>query len=178
MDIASLLNRPPPAPRAVSPPPDTESSSFDAGRTAPYTLKEDLTIVKSVAAYFGSSFSGRIPWSFWETYKRASGSRRSNSSLYHHWNGALTRKYESFIASGRLEECITLLETAIAPERGSDFRPAGAPLRQQRSEPAVPLGVQMQTREASQRARIESQADTPCASQLPPHISMKPPSPE
>lgn len=134
----------------VAPPPETPAPSFedptpDLSKSAPYTLVDDLSIFNVIMKYYGDGFHGKIPWSFWQTYKRVSGSTRSNSSLYHHWNGAMKKKYESFIATGRLSECVAWLETAIAadstpPQFGHDpLQHAGAPLIPIRSQPPVPL---------------------------------------
>ena len=77
------------SPRSEEPSLDDQNS--DSGRSAPYTLRDDLMIFKVVATYYGFGFHGKIPWSFWQTYKRVTGSNRSNSSLYHHWNGAMKK---------------------------------------------------------------------------------------
>jgi hypothetical protein len=110
-----------------------------------------------VAAYFGSTFSGRVPWSFWQTYKRVTGSPRSNSSLYHHWNGVIHRKYENFVSSGRLGECIACIERVTGPERKGDSPPAGSPLVHHRSVPPVALGAPRAL------VRNASHAAEPCA---------------
>jgi hypothetical protein len=142
MDIASLLNRPPPLPRTPRPHPEPEPDldGDDCARSSAYTLLDDLSILRVVTAYYGPAFCGKIPWSFWQTYKRVTGSSRSNSSLYHHWNGAMKRKYDAFLSSGQLSECIGWLETATAANRRQE-QPAGAPLIHHRSEPPVPLGA-------------------------------------
>jgi hypothetical protein len=158
MDIADLLNRPPSFPArkadaripilprdlatAVGRPLDADSDGPDdpnSARSSPYTLNEDVSIFKVVAAYYGVTFRGKIPWSFWQTYKRVTHSMRSNSSLYHHWNGAMKKKYECFLASGRIGECIAWLETAAMAEPRPAPVPTGAPLCHVRSEPPVPL---------------------------------------
>jgi hypothetical protein len=118
-----------------------DSEVSDSGRSSPYTLADDLSILKVVGAYFGTDNPGKIPWSFWQTYKRVTGSTRSNSSLYHHWNGSVKRKYDTFLSTGRLNDCILWLETAVmtgdAPPPPPP--PAGSPLRHHRSEPPAPL---------------------------------------
>jgi hypothetical protein len=43
-----------------------------------------------------------------------SGSPRSTSSLYHHWNGSIWKKYKSFVTTGKLSECIQWIESGIA----------------------------------------------------------------
>jgi hypothetical protein len=104
-------------------------------------MTDDFSILKVVGAYFGTTFRGKIPWSFWQTYKRVTGSTRSTSSLYHHWNGAIKKKYDAFLSTGRLSDCILWLETAVmTEERPQPFTvPAGAPLRHYRSEPPIAL---------------------------------------
>ncbi|OHT15528.1 hypothetical protein TRFO_02857 [Tritrichomonas foetus] len=126
-----------------------DESGGDSGRSAPYTLHDDLSIFKVVASYYGFGFHGKIPWSFWQTYKKATGSTRSNSSLYHHWNGAMKKKYEAFITNGRLSDCILWLETAvmaeqIPPNSTQPLPHAGTPLCHNRSQPSVPLIVGQQ----------------------------------
>lgn len=157
--IEELLNRKvplPPYPKepvqqpVVSQPKPEPAVSFEDptsiyAKSAPYTLLDDLSIFNVIMKYYGDGFHGKIPWSFWQTYKRVSGSTRSNSSLYHHWNGSMRKKYESFITTGRLSDCIAWLETAIQAERSpipsmQDMLPhAGMPLMHMKSQPAVPL---------------------------------------
>ena len=93
-----------------------QEHSSEISKNAPYRLVDDLSIFTVIVKYYGDGFHGKIPWSFWQTYKCVSGSTRSNRSLYHHWNGAMKKKYESFITSGRLSECIACLETAITAD--------------------------------------------------------------
>ncbi|KAK8881673.1 hypothetical protein M9Y10_004433 [Tritrichomonas musculus] len=127
--------------------PSLEDQNCDSGRSAPYTLKDDLMIFKVVASFYGFGFHGKIPWSFWQTYKRVTGSNRSNSSLYHHWNGAMKKKYEAFIDNGRLSDCILWLETAVMAEQTSPsaesipFQHTGTPLFHNKSQPSIPLGA-------------------------------------
>jgi len=121
----------------------SENNGQDFAKSSPYTLVDDLSIFSVIVKYYGDGFHGKIPWSFWQTYKRVSGSNRSNSSLYHHWNGAMRKKYESFITTGRLMDCISWLEAAVNAERnqnrGTDIPHSGTPLLHNRSEPSVPL---------------------------------------
>lgn len=127
--------------------PTLEDQNSDSGRSAPYTLRDDLMIFKVVATYYGFGFHGKIPWSFWQTFKRVTGSNRSNSSLYHHWNGAMKKKYEAFIDNGRLSDCILWLETAVMAEQTSPaqeqapIQHSGTPLFHNKSQPAMPLAV-------------------------------------
>jgi hypothetical protein len=157
MEIAQLLNRPYAARPAACPIPrgmvnlrpmgDTDQEPLDEpdpSRSAPYTLLDDLSIFKVVAAYYGFDFRGKIPWSFWQTYRRVANSNRSNSSLYHHWNGAMRKKYDHFLSGGRMCDCIAWLETAAAASQAATAHhamPTGAPLCHMRSEPPVRLGV-------------------------------------
>jgi hypothetical protein len=128
-------------PWVVPPPPTDESEDPDVSRSNPYTVADDLLILKVASAYFGATFRGKIPWSFWQTYKRVTGSSRSTSSLYHHWNGAIKKKYDAFLSAGRLSDCILWLETAVMTEERPPLLavPTGAPLRHSDSEPPVPL---------------------------------------
>ena len=159
MDIAELLNRKPVHPvgcdtfhvhfanlsQSSSQPLQKiphEDEDMDAVRSSPYTVEDDLSMLKVVAYYYGSNFSGKIPWSFWQTYKRVTGSKRSNSSLYHHWNGSMRKKYDKYIESGKLSECIQWLEGAVISEHPpvySEFSPAGMPLYHSVSGPSIPL---------------------------------------
>ena len=135
----------------MSPTSSQSEDGADSGRSAPYTLHDDLSIFKVVASYYGIGFRGKIPWSFWQTYKRATGSTRSNSSLYHHWNGAMKKKYDVFISTGRLSDVILWLETALMAEQGqhqpqfsqhnNEIQPSGKPLCHNRSQPSVPICV-------------------------------------
>ena len=150
-DLADL-DRPhsgrPPIPK---PPPGDplppEASDEESSRSNPYTLMDDLSIFRVVAVYYGSGFCGKIPWSFWQTYKKATGSTRSNSSLYHHWNGAMKKKYEAYISTGRLAECILWLETAVMTEQPPPhmhpihIAHAGMPLHHSMSGPSIPLSL-------------------------------------
>jgi hypothetical protein len=179
MEVASLLNRPVPIrarlalipePTAYSPPaPDPEtdpSGDHDASRSAPYTLVDDLSILKVVAAYYGFGFQGKIPWSFWQTYKRVTHSTRSNSSLYHHWNGAMRKKYEQFLTTGRMSECILWLETAAMADHAPPTPagpPAGTPLCHVRSEPPVRLGLTAQSQPQPFRPLIRTASHLPQA---------------
>jgi hypothetical protein len=153
MHVSALLNGPPltpthplllppllprPAPEPIFPSAEDDESS-DSGRANAYTTADDLVILKVVGAYYGTTFCGKIPWSFWSTFKRVTGSKRSTSSLYHHWNCAIKKKYEMFLSVGRISDCIFWLETVGEDRAPGAFVPTGAPLRHYRSEPPVPL---------------------------------------
>lgn len=129
------------------------NSSTDYSRSLPYTISDDLSIFKVILRYFGDGFRGKIPWSFWQTYRKMSKSNRSNSSLYHHWNGAMKKKYEAFIASGRIADCVAWLETAVASEcnipsctQVSDHH-TGYPLMHSLSQPPGPVVPVLKTAE-------------------------------
>lgn len=99
-----------------SPASDTEilDDNTSSSKTPQYTLKDDLLILKTIKTYYGTAFHGRVPWCFWQTFRKATMSDRSSSSLYHHWNGAMKRKYGSFLNQGRLDDCIAWIQAGIA----------------------------------------------------------------
>lgn len=110
--------------------------------SAPYTMRDDLSIITIIHKYFGKEFTGKIPWSFWQTYKTISKSPRSCSSLYHHWNGSMQKKYKGFLQTGRLIECIKWISSALEcdiSEQSSGKACSGHPLVQVMSEPPVPI---------------------------------------
>ena len=114
----------------------------ESDRSTPYLLQDDLLILKAIQAFFGSSYNGKVPWSFWNAFRATTGVNRSNSSLYHHWNGAMKKKYHSFLSKGKLAECIAWLEKAVdtsSPSIGSPVmspaEPTGQPLFHNFSEP-------------------------------------------
>ena len=86
----------------------------EQSRSVPFSNDEDLLILKTVMNYFGPTFTGRIPWGFWEVFKRTTGSWRSYSSLYHHWVGSLSRKYRVFLERGMIADCVRYLEASKA----------------------------------------------------------------
>lgn len=159
MDIAELLNRKPlpaisteqfdlhfPGLSTSCSQPETriapDEEFQDTVRAYPYTIADDLSMLKVVASYYGYKFTGKIPWSFWQTYKRVTGSTRSNSSLYHHWNGSMRKKYERYIESGNLRDCIQQLEEATMFKQYPPYPPlvqVGMPLSHSVSGPSVPL---------------------------------------
>lgn len=83
-------------------------------RSEKYEMTDDLQILKTVYKYFGPDTT-KVPWSFWSTFRKLTGSTRSSSSLYHHWNGSMKRKYGAFIDFGNIEGCIKWLEMNINP---------------------------------------------------------------
>ena len=90
------------------------------GKPTTFTAAEDLSILKAMRLYLGKNVSLKIPWSFWQLYRRFTGSQRSDSSLYHHWNGAMIKKYGNFIKEGRIDDCIKWAESALDIEAKSD----------------------------------------------------------
>ena len=79
-------------------------------KTVFFTPAEDLALFKTIFAYYGSKPIVKVPWSFWDLYRRTTGSDRSDSSLYHHWNGSIVKKYGKLLKEGRIHECIQLAE--------------------------------------------------------------------
>ena len=94
------INRKPQSPEPV----DALESS------GPYKIDDDLSIFKAIRSFYGDTFSGTVPWSFWKTYRQLTGSNRSTSSLYHHWNGSIQRKYRQFLRQKNLDACIKMIE--------------------------------------------------------------------
>jgi hypothetical protein len=78
-----------------------------------YSLEDDVQILRMIKSFYGWQFRGRVPWGFWETFRKATSTVRSSSSLYHHWNGVMNRKYGSFLVHGLIDECIAWLEGEI-----------------------------------------------------------------
>ena len=91
-------------------------------RPSQFTIEEDLEIVKCVFAFYKPTWNQKIPWSFWQIYRKTTGSQRSNSSLYHHWEGSICKKYGMFINSGRLDDCIKFIQAQIAMDAKHGFR--------------------------------------------------------
>ena len=123
--------------------PREDSDVQDAGvKTPQYTLADDLQILNTIKGFYGTAFQGRVPWSFWQTFRKATNSNRSSSSLYHHWNGAMRRKYGAFLSQGKLDECIAWIEQALengklAPRKPEP--PTGHPLAHNWSLPPIPI---------------------------------------
>lgn len=113
-------------------------------KTPQYTLADDLLILKTINSYYGTAFHGRVPWSFWQTFRKVTGNKRSPSSLYHHWNGAMKRKYGSFLNHGKINECISWIETAMesgkpVQKENTDNEFTGLPLAHNWSFPPAPI---------------------------------------
>jgi len=89
-----------------------------------FSPEEDITLFKTVLMYFGQTSIETIPWSFWKFYRKATGSKRSDSSLYHHWNGSVQRKYGFLIKSGRISECIRSAEAMLDFKRMNEQKRA------------------------------------------------------
>lgn len=83
------------------------------GKPTTFSVMEDISILKAMRLYLGKNVSLKIPWSFWQLYRRFTGSQRSDSSLYHHWNGAMVKKYGNFIKDGKIDECIQWAESTL-----------------------------------------------------------------
>ena len=79
-------------------------------KTVFFTPSEDLSLFKTLYAYYGNKPITKVPWSFWDLLRRTTGSDRSDSSLYHHWNGSIVKKYGKLLREGRLHECIQIAE--------------------------------------------------------------------
>jgi len=122
----------------VTPPPAEGQHS----KSSLFTPQEDVEILRTMRMFFGQEFNNRIPWSFWQVYRKATGSTRSDSSLYHHWNGAMKKKYGSFLSEKRLDDCIKWAETALELENArlsyDNSRPTQHPLQRTKSHQAMP----------------------------------------
>ena len=112
---------------------NTPASDDSSGQ---YKLIDDLQILKAIKTYYGNAFSGNVPWSFWQTYIKTTGCNRSSSSLYHHWNGSMQRKYGTYLKQKRLDECIDWIQKemkSLNPSKRKcmkeeDPQPTGQPL--------------------------------------------------
>lgn len=129
-------------PHVRSDEPNQSSPPNEQEKAIPYSTEDDIEIIRAVAAFFGSTFIGKVPWSFWNTYIQNSGVKRTASSLYHHWNGAMHKKYGGFLNTGRLNECAEWLRSANSDKlQNVPIQPphAGLPLTHNYSMPQVPL---------------------------------------
>lgn len=111
-------------------------------KTPQYTLHDDLKILETIKSYYGSAFRGRVPWSFWQTFRKVTGNERSSSSLYHHWNGAMKRKYGAYLMHGRIDECLAWIERALAtgkPIQRKAMEVTGSPMMHNWSLPPAPI---------------------------------------
>jgi hypothetical protein len=106
------------------PPPPHDPDTEDVNHAIPYGLSDDMEILKFIGAYYGMNFHGKLPWSAWQTFKRTTGSSRSTSSLYHHWNGAMKKRYGAFLETGKLNDCIQWLETAMSAVQQQQVQPS------------------------------------------------------
>ena len=119
-------------------PPEAPPGPARELKTPQYSLSDDLMILKAIFNYYGNGFNGKVPWSFWQTFSKVSTNGRSSSSLYHHWNGSMRKKYGHLIADGRLEQCIAWVEQTISSGkklRNNPFKMAGLPLTHNWSAP-------------------------------------------
>ena len=111
-------------------------------KTPQYTLADDLLILQTIKSYYGTAFRGRVPWSFWQTFRKVTGNTRSSSSLYHHWNGAMRRKYGAYLSRGQIDECLSWIEQAMASGKQLQrkvMEVSGSPLTHNWSLPPVPI---------------------------------------
>ena len=97
-------------------PQEIEDSKSLKIKPSTFTTMEDISILKTMKMYFGNLVNPKIPWSFWQLYRRMTGSQRSDSSLYHHWNGSMMKKYGGFIREGRIDDCINWAESTFQLE--------------------------------------------------------------
>ena len=103
-----------------SPPPEPKKGRQNV-KTVFFTPSEDLALFKTLFAYYGGKPINKVPWSFWDLYRRTTGSDRSDSSLYHHWNGSIVKKYGRLLREGRLHECIQIAEEETKKQTPFDF---------------------------------------------------------
>lgn len=125
-----------------------------------FSVLEDIAILKAMRLYLGKNVSLKVPWSFWQFYRKFTGSQRSDSSLYHHWNGAMVKKYGNFIKDGLIDECIAWAENSSESKQvKSDYEDEIFPVEPRmlihsrshqvmpssyfHSDPATPLNVSM-----------------------------------
>lgn len=92
---------------------DQNSDSKGNDRSIPYTIEDDIKILQGIHTYYGAKFNGKVPWSFWNVYITMTGTSRSSSSLYHHWNGSMKKKYKKYLGRSNLAECIKWLQSTI-----------------------------------------------------------------
>lgn len=119
-----------------------EDPSTPEAKAPQYTLHDDLQILETIKSYYGTAFRGRVPWSFWQTFRKVTGNTRSSSSLYHHWNGAMRRKYGAYLLQGRIDECIAWIERALAtgkPIQRKAMEITGSPMTHNWSLPPTPI---------------------------------------
>ena len=118
---------------------EKETEKEESAKPTPFTIQEDLGILKCIRVYYGSSFpfDRKVPWNFWNVYRKTTGSWRSNSSLYHHWIGSICKKYSMFLERGHLNECIEFVEAEIRVRQGEKLVPRihqATPLEAARSQ--------------------------------------------
>ncbi|OHT13237.1 hypothetical protein TRFO_16682 [Tritrichomonas foetus] len=103
-----------------------------------YKLSDDLQILKAIKTYYGNAFSGSVPWSFWQTYIKTTNCNRSSSSLYHHWNGSMQRKYGTYLKQKRVDECIEWIQKemkSLNPSKRKCMKEADPPHIQPTGQP-------------------------------------------
>jgi len=121
------------------------TTTKDGGKTRPATFStsEDISILRTMKMYFGNQVNRKIPWSFWQLYRRMTGSTRSDSSLYHHWNGSMMKKYGGFLREGRLDDCIYWAESTyqLESKRAPPEQNSSRPLFHARSFQSMPVQI-------------------------------------
>ena len=90
------------------------SEAVKKHKSVPFSAYEDVLILRAIRFYLGKVADMKIPWSFWQQYKKCTGSTRSESSLYHHWNGSMRKKYGLYLGMGRIDECIERAQASAA----------------------------------------------------------------
>lgn len=125
--ISNFINH---APVAKQEAPETKEKK-GRGKAKPntvyFTPLEDIALFKTLLIYFGPKPIDKIPWAFWDLYRKFTGSDRSDSSLYHHWNGSIMKKYGPLIREGRIMDCIKFTEASLdLPQKNS--YPTSAPV--------------------------------------------------
>ncbi|OHT07901.1 hypothetical protein TRFO_05003 [Tritrichomonas foetus] len=118
-----------------------------------FTAEEDNGMMQSVLNYFGPV--QKVPWSFWQIYKKVYGTWRSTSSLYHHWERILMRKFKLF--------CVTHKRQIPAVQQNYDIYDSQFP-NFQNQYPVGEQNIQMAYGPvAMPMARFASQIEEPVA---------------
>jgi hypothetical protein len=54
------------------------SQNCRKGQKVPqYSLEDDVQILRMIKSFYGWQFRGRVPWGFWETFRKATNTPRS-----------------------------------------------------------------------------------------------------
>lgn len=114
LDVVRNTQSPPLSPSTCVPMSQIQlNPNYTKGKPTTFTVLEDISILRAMRMYLGPNIPLKIPWNFWQLYRKFSGSLRSDSSLYHHWNGAMIKKYGNLIKEGRIDECIRWAESSL-----------------------------------------------------------------